>query len=392
MISIPRRRPQRHATSGSATIRLGLAAFLALLGAFLGAPAFAHLTPNSEIRLDFAPGLVKADVVVPQAEFGYATGLATDNRPQSLARAEARVLADMAVLTPDGRPWRIGVDRIAFEQIAGPPDLHLQLILTPPPGASDRTLRWRWHVVTREAPSHFALLVVDGDLAGGVRGERELVGALTAGRPELVVDRGHAGMAMLFGNAFALGAHHIAEGYDHLLFLLALLLPAPLIAAGGRWGARRTGRETLAKLAWIVTAFTVGHSATLILAAFFGVRLPAQPVEAGIAFSVLVSAIHAARPLFPGKEPVVAGLFGLVHGLAFATLVSNFGLGVTTRATAILGFNLGIEAVQLGVVLLALPVIIALSRWRNGDRARLVLAAMTGLVALVWLTQRLGAS
>ena len=99
MISIPRRRTLRHATSGSATIRLGLAAFLALLVTFLAVPALAHLTPNSEIRLDFAPGVVKADVVVPQAEFGYATGLATDNRPQSLARAEARVLADMAVLT-----------------------------------------------------------------------------------------------------------------------------------------------------------------------------------------------------------------------------------------------------------------------------------------------------
>lgn len=392
MILIPRRRTQRRATSGSATIRRSVAALLALLAGLLAVPALAHLTPNSEIRLDFAPGLVKADVVVPQAEFGYATGLATDNRPQSLAQAKARVLADMAVLAPDGRRWTIGVDRIAFEQIAGPPDLHLQLTLTPPTGASDRRLRWRWHVVTREAPSHFALLVVDGDLAGGVRGERELVGALTAGRPELVVDRGHAGMAALFGNAFGLGAHHIAQGYDHLLFLLALLLPAPLIAAGGRWSARRSGRETLAKLAWIVTAFTVGHSTTLVLAAFFGVRLPAQPVEAGIAFSVLVSAIHAARPLFPGKEPVVAGLFGLVHGLAFATLVSNFGLGAGTRATAILGFNLGIDAVQLGVVLVALPVIIALSRWRHGAGARLVLAALTGLAALFWLSQRVGLS
>lgn len=392
MISIPRRRTLQRAISGSGTIRLGIAAWLAVLGCLVAVPALAHLTPNSEIRLDFAPGQVKADIVVPQAEFGYATGLATDNRAQSLAQAKARVLADMAVLAEDGRPWRIAVDRIAFEQIAGPPDLHLQLTLTPPSGASDRSLVWRWHVVTREAPSHFALLVVDGDLAGGVRGERELVGALTAGRPEMVVDRGHAGLAALFGNAFGLGAHHIAQGYDHLLFLLALLLPAPLIAAGGRWGARRTGRETFAKLAWIVTAFTLGHSTTLVLAAFFGVRLPAQPVEAGIAFSVLVSAIHAARPLFPGKEPVVAGLFGLVHGLAFATLVSNFGLGTGTRATAILGFNLGIEAVQLGVVLVALPVIIVLSRWRHGGRARLVLAALTGLAALVWLTQRLGLS
>lgn len=389
MISIPRLPIRRRATSGSGTIRGLLAALLWLC---LGSPALAHLTPNSEIRLDFAPGLVKADVVVPQAEFGYATGLATDNRPDSLAKAKARVLADMAVLDAQGRPWRIGVDRIAFETIAGPPDLHLELSLTPPPGASDRSLLWRWHVVTREAPSHFALLVVDGDLAGGVRGERELVGALTAGRTELLVDRGHASLGSLFGNAFGLGAHHIAEGYDHLLFLLALLLPAPLIAARGRWASPRPARETFGKLAWIVTAFTIGHSTTLILAAFFGVRLPAQPVEAGIAFSVLVSAVHAARPLFPGKEPIVAGLFGLVHGLAFATLVSNFGLGAGTRATAILGFNLGIEAVQLGVVLATMPLLIVLARWRHGPRVRLGLALVTGLAALVWLAERLGLS
>lgn len=389
MISIPRPWIPRRATSGSVTIRALLAALVWLC---LASPVAAHLTPNSEIRLDFVPGLVKADVVVPQAEFGYATGLLTDNSPDSLAMARARVLADMAVLDAQGRPWRIAVDRIAFEQIAGPPDLHLELSLSPPPGASDRSLLWRWHVVTREAPSHFALLVVDGDLAGGVLGERELVGALTAGRSELLVNRGHASLGSLFANAFGLGAHHIAEGYDHLLFLLALLLPAPLLAARRRWLAPRPARETFAKLAWIVTAFTIGHSTTLILAAFFGVRLPAQPVEAGIALSVLVSAIHAARPLFPGKEPVVAGLFGLVHGLAFATLVSNFGLGTTTRVVAILGFNLGIEAVQLGVVALALPVLLMLARWRHGHRARLALAVLTGIAALVWLTERLGLS
>ncbi|MBB3860768.1 hypothetical protein GGQ88_002037 [Novosphingobium hassiacum] len=367
-----------------------LRAVLILLLALMATPALAHLTPNSEIRLDFAPGAVKADVVVPQAEFGYATGLATDNRPESLDRAKARILTDMAVLARDGQPWRIAIDRIAFEQIAGPPDLHVSLTLTPPTGASDRTLRWRWHVVTREAPSHFALLLVDGDLAGGLRGDRELVGALTATRPELAVERGHASLGGLFANAFRLGAHHIAEGYDHLLFLLALLLPAPLLAARGRWTVPRGPRQTAKHLAWIVSAFTLGHSTTLILAAFFGVHLPAQPVEAGIALSVLVSAIHAARPLFPGREPVVAGLFGLVHGLAFATLISNFGLGVTTRATAILGFNLGIEAVQLGVVLVALPGLVMLARWRHGAKVRVVLAMLTGIAALVWLTQRLG--
>ncbi|MDT0508639.1 HupE/UreJ family protein [Novosphingobium sp. MMS21-SN21R] len=392
MISIQRRPTQQRASSGSATIKHLIRAALALVLALLPGPALAHLTPNSEIRLAFAPGAVTADIVVPQGEFAYATGLSTDNRPASLARAKARVMADMAVLSPDGRPWTISVNRIAFETIAGPPDLHLTLTLTAPPGASDRKLLWRWHVVTREAPNHFALLVIGADLAGGLKGERELVGALTATRPELLIDRGHAGLGSLFANAFRLGAHHIAQGYDHLLFLLALLLPAPLLAAAGRWTTPRTSRDTFKKLAWIVTAFTIGHSATLILAAFLGLRLPAQPVEAGIALSVLVSAIHAARPVFPGREPLVAGLFGLVHGLAFATLVSNFGLGMTTRATAILGFNLGIEAVQLGIVVLAVPLLLALARWKHGASARLALAALTGLAALFWLAQRLGPS
>ncbi len=364
-------------------------AALALVLALLSGPAFAHLTPNSEIRLAFAPGAITADVVIPQGEFAYATGLATDNRPESLAHAKARVLADMAVIAPDGRPWAVTVNRIAFEQIAGPPDLHLNLTLTAPPGASDRVLRWRWHVVTRQAPSHFALLVIDGDLAGGLKGERELAGAFTATRPELIIDRGHASLGSLFANAFRLGAHHIAQGYDHLLFLLALLLPAPLLASGGRWTTARSRRDTFKSLAWIVTAFTIGHSTTLILAAFLDVRLPAQPVEAGIALSVVVSAIHAARPLFPGREPLVAGLFGLVHGLAFATLVSNFGLGTTTRASGILGFNLGIEAVQLGIVVVAVPFLMALAHWKHGRSVRLALAALTSLAALFWLAQRL---
>lgn len=363
-----------------------------MLLSLAAAPALAHLTPNSEIRLSFAPGAVTADVVVPQAEFAYATGLATDNLTASLAKAKARVVSDMAVLSPDGRPWRIHVDRIVFEQIAGPPDLHLNLTLTAPPGASDRVLRWQWHLVTREAPSHFALLVIEGDLAGGVKGRREMVGALTATRSELVVDRGHASSARLFANAFVLGAHHIAQGYDHLLFLLALLLPAPLLAASRRWTLPRSRRATFKGLAWIVTAFTLGHSTTLILAAFLGLRLPAQPVEVGIAFSVLVSAIHAARPLFPGREPLVAGAFGLVHGLAFATLVSNFGLGAVTRVTAILAFNLGIEAVQLAVVLVTVPPLIALAHWRHGARVRVTLAGCTALAAIVWLVQRLGLS
>ena len=92
---------------------------------------------------------------------------------------------------------------------------------------------------------------------------------------------------------------HIAEGTDHLLFLLALLLPAPLIVIGSRWAGFAEVRSSLLQILKIVTAFTIGHSITLMLAASGLVRLPSRPIEVLIAFSILISAIHALRPIFP---------------------------------------------------------------------------------------------
>ena len=154
-------------------------------------------------------------------------------------------------------------------------------------------------------------------------------------------------------------------------------------------GAVRPSRETLKALAWIVTAFTIGHSTTLILAALFGARLPTAPVEAAIALSVLISAIHAMHPLFPGRERFVAFGFGLVHGLAFATVISGFGATVLARGTAILGFNLGIEAVQLALVVLLLPALVVGSRTRFYRPARLALAGFAALASLAWLVERI---
>ncbi|MCA1662455.1 MAG: HupE/UreJ family protein [Novosphingobium sp.] len=165
-----------------------------------------------------------------------------------------------------------------------------------------------------------------------------------------------------------------------------------MLAAAGRWNGARPGRETLRSLAWIVTAFTLGHSATLILAAAFNARLPTAPVEAAIALSVLIGAVHAMRPLFPGRESVVAFGFGLIHGLAFATVVAGFGTSVTARATAILGFNLGIEAVQLLLALLLLPALVIGSRRRWYAPARIALGGFAALAALAWLVERVSGS
>jgi hypothetical protein len=188
---------------------------------------------------------------------------------------------------------------------------------------------------------------------------------------------------------FRLGLHHIAEGTDHLLFLLVLLLPAPLLTSSARWGPAAGVRRTLWRVLGIVTAFTIGHSLTLALSVLAGVSVPARPVEVLIAMSILVSAVHAGRPLFPGREPWVAGAFGLVHGLAFAATLDRLGLGAWERVAGTLAFNAGIEAMQLLVVAAVLPTLVLLAPTRGYAWIRNGGALFAAAAALGWLVERL---
>jgi hypothetical protein len=192
-----------------------------------------------------------------------------------------------------------------------------------------------------------------------------------------------------FTSLFRLGMRHIAEGTDHLLFLLALLLPAPLLAFGARWTGPVTVKQGLVRILKVVTAFTLGHSATLALAALGVVHVPSRPIEILIAISILVSAIHALRPIFPGREAAIAMFFGLIHGLAFATVLSEFQLGRWERITGILAFNLGIETMQLIVVAATMPSFVLLSRTSAYPLVRIGGALFAGLASLGWIVERL---
>ena len=166
------------------------------------------------------------------------------------------------------------------------------------------------------------------------------------------------------------------------------LLPAPLLATQGRWDHSRGRKRNLVQLLKIVTAFTLGHSLTLAFGALGWVRLPAQPVEILIAVSIFVSALHAIRPIFPGREPWIAAGFGLVHGLAFAGAIAGFGFSPWYLALSILGFNLGIELMQLAVVALTIPWLLLLSRTHFYTPVRLLGAAFGGVAALTWIGER----
>lgn len=192
-----------------------------------------------------------------------------------------------------------------------------------------------------------------------------------------------------FGSMFRLGMHHIAEGADHLLFLLTLLLPAPLLARQGRWNGTAQTSASLVRIVGVVTGFTLGHSVTLALAGLGLVRVPGNPVEVLIAVSILVSAIHALRPIFPGREVAIAAFFGLIHGLAFANVLDQLGLSHWQRVVNLLAFNLGIEVVQLIVIAATLPSLLLLSRTPAYAPLRIAGALFAGGAALAWIAERL---
>ena len=191
------------------------------------------------------------------------------------------------------------------------------------------------------------------------------------------------------GNMFRLGMRHIAEGTDHLLFLLVLLIPSPLISAGSRWAGSAGLRQSFTHILRVVTAFTLGHSMTLALAAFGFVVLPSRPVEVLIAVSIFVSAIHAIRPLFPGREPAIAAFFGLIHGLAFAATLGQLGLQRWARLANVFAFNVGIEAMQLVVVAAILPSLLLLSSTRAYSWFRIGGACFAAIASAGWIAERL---
>lgn len=186
------------------------------------------------------------------------------------------------------------------------------------------------------------------------------------------------------------GVHHILIGYDHIAFLLSLLLPVVLRRAKGRWEPVDNLRSAAAQAAVIVTAFTIAHSITLSLAALGWVVPSSRLIEAAIAASVLLAALNNIRPVVTDRLWMAAFGFGLIHGFGFAGALSELGLPTGTRVLSLLGFNLGVEAGQLGLVLVFLP-FLYLARTRRWYRegGMQVMSLAIAVLAAWWLQDRL---
>ena len=186
------------------------------------------------------------------------------------------------------------------------------------------------------------------------------------------------------------GIWHIWAGYDHVLFLFTLLLPAVVVRVQGRWAARSSLRSSVVDVLQVVTAFTVAHSLTLTLAALGLVHVPSRAVESAIAFTVLLGALNLLFPVVRERRWAVALLFGLVHGLGFASVLADLGLPGSGLLTALIGFNTGVEIGQLAIVALLVPLIYLVRETALYRRVVLPAgAAAIGALAVYWMAARL---
>ena len=191
-----------------------------------------------------------------------------------------------------------------------------------------------------------------------------------------------------FKSMVSLGMKHISEGTDHLLFLLVLLLSAPLLSDGKKWIGSGGYRYSLKRILKITFAFTIGHSITLIIGSLDLLNPNTKWIEIVIALSILITAIHAIIPIFPKKEIFVATGFGLIHGLAFATILTDLNLDTNKLILSLLGFNIGIELMQLFVIIIVMPWFLLLSPYKVYKWVRIVGATLAGIASISWAIER----
>ncbi|GAX54825.1 HupE/UreJ family protein [Streptomyces olivochromogenes] len=376
-----------------------------LLGA---SPAAAHPMPHSVVQLDVYKASVTARLELPVGDLATASGIdLTDTEPSALPAKATAVRAYLGrhirPTSLKGKAWQVSIGALSLSRTqqtsTGPyRELVAKAVLTPPAGGDVRHFTLNYDVIVHQVVTHVTLVSVRQDWAAGrVSGE----GATQVGTirldvrhmsvQPLTVDLGKGSAWRGFVAMLELGGNHILTGTDHLLFLLILLLPAPLRATGGRWHGLVGARAALGRIGRITLAFTAGHSLALVATALSRLEIPSWPVEAFIAASILVGAVHAIRPLFPDREAVVAGVFGLGHGMAFSFVLAEMHLATGQLVFSLLGFNLGIELVQLLLVCLALPSLLVIARMRVQPTLRVGGALLTGTAALGWLVDRLGA-
>lgn len=376
--------------SGSKALSLRARIQQAFWGALLllcSAVTNAHSVSTAYVRLDTTAQQPLLRVDLPLRDLEDLVGLDSDGDGRitwaEVKAAAPRVLALVSSgvhVRREAADCRVALQPIAIDVHAGTPHAVVTEALSCPAQGA-----WSldYSLLFDRDRTHRALLAVDASRAGA--GEA------------VVLDTGHRtwhesrGGWTRFVDFIRQGIWHIWLGYDHLAFLLLLLLPSILDHRPQGWAPAVDRRRIVLRVLKVVTAFTAAHSITLSLATLGIFTPPAAPIEAGIAVTVILAGIANLLPRFAVHGARMAFAFGLIHGFGFANALAELGLAQGGVFAPLAGFNIGVELGQLAIVAVVLP-LLGLLRVQPVYAARLLPAVSLSIAALAvgWLVQRLG--
>ena len=365
------------------------------LSAILVSPATAHTLGQSYVFLTIegndVHGRFEVTVKDLNAALGFGfplNGRVSDADIQRHAEATREYLRDHVKMSVEGQPLELAFTESRVAKYHGDQYGLYDFTLGDLSGVEAIEIDYR--VLFDIDPEHRGLLVIENNFETGTFNNEANVSLIfgpSESRQTLDLTGGsawHGFVAMM-----KLGIHHIWIGIDHILFLLALLLPSVLRRRDGRWQAVGEFREALIHVIKIVTLFTIAHSITLSIAALGIVHIPSRVVESVIAVSIAVAALDIIVPVFRGRVWIVVFLFGLFHGFGFASVLGEMGISPRHMVLTLLGFNLGVEVGQAAIVCLIFPVLYVLKSTALYTRFALrPAAAALILVSLYWFVER----
>ncbi|WP_160143711.1 HupE/UreJ family protein [Chryseolinea soli] len=363
----------------------------------LGLNAVAHPMPNSVVSLSVLEKWISGEVKIPLLELESAIGRKAGELDTDFFREyfESHIQA-----VSGKRTWHTEIESLSTITDTSPfvgeyQEVVVHFKLTPPDARLLRHFTFEYDAVIHQVITHRALVFVQYDWNNGLQdqSDSEPLGVIGLDVPSgkifpLEVHLEEGSWINGVKGMFLLGMKHIREGLDHILFLLTLLLIAPLTIEDRKWSGYQGFRYTLERFLKISLAFTLGHSITLLAGSLNLVDFRVQYVEVLIAVSILVSAVNCVKPVFFKKEVFIAGGFGLIHGLAFSISLSHLELGLGSKLLSIVGFNLGIEAMQLIIMACFLPMLL-MSKWKAYPAVRTAFAVFTIILSTAWIVERI---
>ena len=239
-------------------------------------------------------------------------------------------------------------------------------------------------------PAHRGLVVLENNtLTGVVNREANIVGFFGPADSMRYVRLTPLAWYEVVAEFIKHGAWHIWIGYDHVLFIISLLLPSVMVVQGKKYVPVEHFGQAIWTVVSIITLFTVSHSISLSLATLDIVRLPSRLVESAIAASIAISAVNNITPIFANRMGIVVFFFGLFHGFGFANVLAPLKLQESSLVPSLFGFNVGVELAQLAIISVVFPLLYWIRNWNKYTQIILHLGSY-GLIAIsmLWFIKR----